>query len=49
MASAPPCLPPREVTRPMVPPFELFQQRTPDPAARERILVADPAKLYGLQ
>jgi hypothetical protein len=30
---APPCLPRREVTRPKMPPFELFQQ--PDPAARE--------------
>ena len=29
--------------------FELFQQWTPDPAARERILVANPAKLYGFQ
>jgi len=27
--------------------FELFQQWTPDLAARERILVANPAKLYG--
>jgi predicted TIM-barrel fold metal-dependent hydrolase len=26
--------------------FELFQQWTPDPAARERILVTNPAKLY---
>jgi predicted TIM-barrel fold metal-dependent hydrolase len=29
--------------------FELFQQWTPDPTARERILVANPAKLYGFQ
>jgi predicted TIM-barrel fold metal-dependent hydrolase len=29
--------------------FELFQQWTPDPAAREHILVANPAKLYGFQ
>jgi predicted TIM-barrel fold metal-dependent hydrolase len=27
--------------------FELFQQWTPDPATRERILVSNPAKLYG--
>jgi len=26
--------------------FELFQQWTPDLATRERILVANPAKLY---
>jgi 2-pyrone-4,6-dicarboxylate lactonase len=27
--------------------FELFQEWTPDPVARQRILVANPAKLYG--
>jgi predicted TIM-barrel fold metal-dependent hydrolase len=27
--------------------FELFQQWTPDPATQHRILVANPAKLYG--
>ena len=29
--------------------FELFQQWTPDEATRERILVANPAKLYGFE
>ena len=52
MPSAPPCLPPREVTRPGEMPdaghlFELFQQWTPDEATRARILVGNPAKLYG--
>jgi hypothetical protein len=41
----PACLPPRDVSRPKVPPaghlFELFQRWTPD-----RILVTNPAKLY---
>jgi len=44
MPPAPPCLPPRDVTRHL---FELFQNWTPDQAAQQRILVANPARLYG--
>ena len=28
--------------------FELFQQWTPDPSTQQRILVTNPAKLYGI-
>jgi hypothetical protein len=56
----PACLPPRHVSRPKVPRvggempdaghlFELFQLWTPDPATQHRILVTNPAKLYGFR
>jgi predicted TIM-barrel fold metal-dependent hydrolase len=37
----PACLPPRDVL------FELFQLWTPHQATQHRILVTNPAKLYG--
>jgi hypothetical protein len=54
----PACLPPRNVSRPKVAArrgrnarcrhlFELFQLWTPDQATQHRILVTNPAKLYG--
>ena len=56
----PACLPPRDVSRPKLPPppnacdtpdaghlFELFQTWTPDLSTRHRILVTNPATLYG--
>jgi hypothetical protein len=53
MMSAPSCLPPREVARPKVPPSpnsrdthaQMFGPA--DRLTQERILVANPAKLYG--
>ena len=59
MPMIPACLPPRNVSRPKVLPrvegempdaghlFELFQLWTPDQATQHRILVTNPAKLYG--
>jgi len=42
------CLPPREFTRPRMPlPPNALLELFPDPATQHRILVANPAKLYG--
>ena len=45
----PACLPPRHVSRPKVPPPNACDTHlwTPDRATRQRILVTNPAKLYG--
>jgi predicted TIM-barrel fold metal-dependent hydrolase len=50
----PACPAPREPGRPRIPlppgscdTHDLFQQWTPDDASRRRILVANPARLYG--
>jgi hypothetical protein len=45
----PACLPPRPVSRPKVPPPNACDTHlwTPGRATRQRILVTNPAKLYG--